>query len=235
MCMEIDEIVSRLKGLSKKAKPGYKEGMARFGIVSDTALGVPLPELRKLAKEIGKDHSLALKLWKIDIHEAKILATMTDNWKQVTENQMDSWVEEFYSWDICDQCCSNLFDRTPFAEEKIRQWVKSEKEFVRRAGFVLMAARAVHDKEAPDSQFLAYLPLIERYSTDERNFVRKAVNWALRQIGKRNLRLRKEALKVASGLKTSKHKTQRWIGSDAYRELSGRTTIARIKKLGRQK
>jgi 3-methyladenine DNA glycosylase AlkD len=228
--MEIDEVVRKLKKLAKSAKPGYKEGMARFGIVSKTALGISMPDLRVLAKEIGKDHELALKLWILDIHEAKLLACLTDNWKQVTEHQMDSWVEDFYSWDICDQCCSNLFDKTPFYQKKIREWVKSEKEFVRRAGFVLMATSAVHDKGAPDSQFLTYLPLIEKYASDERNFVKKAVNWALRQIGKRNLRLHKEALKAAKKLRESESKSSRWIGSDAYRELEDREVIERIKK-----
>jgi 3-methyladenine DNA glycosylase AlkD len=217
--------------------------MARFGIVSDTALGIPIPHIRNLAKELKKEkkcHELALELWKQDIHEAKILATMIDDPKLVTEQQMNDWANGFYSWDVCDQCCSNLFDRTPFCDKKIREWTKSEKEFVRRAGFVLMATSAVHDKKANDERFLSYLSIIEKYSTDDRNFVRKAVNWALRQIGKRNSRLHKAALILAtklktmrpkktgasspvpSELKTQDNKTARWIGSDAVRELEKR-------------
>jgi 3-methyladenine DNA glycosylase AlkD len=228
--MKIDEVVTRLKKLSRSAKPGYKEGMARFGIVSTTALGVPLPELRKLAKEIGKDHKLASQLWKLDIHEAKMLACFVDDWREVTENQMDSWVDDFYSWDICDQCIGNLFDRTPFAEMKIKEWIRSDKEFVKRAGFVMMATRAVHDKKALDDQFLAYLPIIKRYATDERNFVKKAVNWALRQIGKRSMALHGHAFRLARELKDSDNRSARWIGSDAARELDSAEVRQRIKK-----
>jgi len=174
--MNVNDILKKLEELGKNAKPGYREGMARFGIVSSSALGVSLPEIRKLAKEIGKNHELALSLWQMKIHEAKMIATLIDEPKLVTENQMDTWVNDFYSWDICDQCCSNLFDKTQFYKRKIEQWIKSEKEFVRRAGFVLMATSAVHDKKAPDEQFLEYLPLIKQYSYDKRNFVKKAVN-----------------------------------------------------------
>jgi len=231
--METAEVISKLKALAKKyAKPKNKVGMARSGIVSDTAFGIPIPHIRNLAKELKKEknrHELALELWDQDIHEAKILATMTDDPKLVTEKQMDDWVNDFYSWDICDQCCSNLFDKTPFCDKKIREWTKSEKEFVRRAGFVLMATSAVHDKKAEDSRFLSYLPIIEKYSTDDRNFVRKAVNWALRQIGKRNVRLHKAALTLATKLKTKGNKTARWIGSDAVRELEGKAKLLRKK------
>ncbi|MBU0591551.1 DNA alkylation repair protein [Candidatus Micrarchaeota archaeon] len=237
------EVISRLKQLGKNTKPGYKEGMARFGIESSNALGVPLPEIRKFAKEIissegspfgrkapdvgsklvdieiGKNHELALSLWQTNIHEAKTIATLIDDPKLVTENQMDDWANDFYSWDICDQCCSNLFDKTPFYKKKIIEWIKSEKEFVRRAGFVLMATSAVHDKKAPDAQFIEYLPLIKQYSHDKRNFVKKAVNWALRQIGKRNISLHKHALALAKELRQTEDKTARWIGSDAAREL----------------
>ncbi len=220
--MEPEDVIKKLKALSKNAKPGFREGMARYGIVSDTALGIPVPETRRLAKEIGKDHALALRLWKEDIHEAKILASMIDDPELVSENQMDKWAGDFYSWDICDQCCGNLFDKTPHCEKKIRQWVADEREFVRRAGFVMMAARAVHDKKAKDAEFLLYLPLIEKYSTDQRNFVKKAVNWALRQIGKRNAKLHKEALSIARRLASSSDRAARWIGSDARRELEAK-------------
>jgi len=228
--MNVDKVIARLNKMAKNAKPGYKEGMARFGIKSDVALGIPLPEIRKLAKEIGKDHEVALELWKANIHEAKLLVPLIDEKDKVTEKQMDEWVEDFYSWDICDQCCSNLFDKTPFYDKKIKEWVKSEKEFVRRAGFALMATSAVHDKKAPDSQFLGYLTLIKKYSNDERNFVKKAVNWAVRQIGKRSISLYGPALKLAKELKESKDKTARWIGSDAARELENPKIKQRLKK-----
>jgi 3-methyladenine DNA glycosylase AlkD len=220
--MEPEDAIRKLKVLSKDAKPGFREGMARYGIVSDTALGIPVPETRKLAKEIEKNHGLALRLWKVDIHEAKMLASMIDDPELVSEKQMDRWARDFYSWDICDQCCGNLFDKTLHCEKKIRQWVADEREFVRRAGFVMMAARAVHDKKAKDAEFLVYLPLIKKYSVDKRNFVKKAVNWALRQIGKRNSKLHKEALSLAKKLASSPDKSARWIGSDARRELEAK-------------
>jgi 3-methyladenine DNA glycosylase AlkD len=228
--MNIKAVVKKLHELSKNAKPGYKEGMARFGIVSSSALGVSLPELRKLGKEIGKDHELALKLWKLNIHEAKLLATMTADPRLMTAKIMDSWANDFYSWDIVDVCCGGLFDRTSHYQKKILKWVKNKKEYVRRAGFVLMATSAVHDKEADDNQFLAYLPIIEKYAIDERNFVKKAVNWALRQIGKRNSRLHGPALDLAARLKTRDSKTSRWIGSDAFRELSSDAVKKRLSR-----
>lgn len=233
--MDIKQILSELNRLSKNAKPGFKEGMAKFGIESSTALGIPMPELRQFAKEIRKtnateqNHELALELWKQNIHEAKMIACLIDDPKLVTEKQMNEWVNDFYSWDICDQCCSNLFDKTPYYKKKIFEYVKSEKEFVRRTGFVLMATSAVHDKKAPDSLFLSYFPIIEKYAADEKNFVKKAVNWALRQIGKRNILLHGEALKLATRLKTQDSKSARWIGSDAVRELENEKIIERIR------
>jgi len=196
-----------------------REGMARFGIASETALGVPIPALRGLAKRIGRDHALAGRLWARDVHELKLLACFMDEPAKVTEKQMDRWTAGFYSWDVCDQCCSNLWDKTSFAWKKPFEWSKSEKEFVRRAGFVMMACLAVHDKKADDKDFIKFFPLIRKYSTDERNFVRKAVNWALRQIGKRSPMLRKEAIKVARQIGSIDSKSARWIASDALREL----------------
>ena len=232
--MNVEEVVAELKKLSRSSKPGYKEGMARFGIVSDTSLGISVPTIQRFAKKIGRDHKLALELWKLKIHDAKILAPMIADPEKLTEKQMDDWVEQIYSWDICDLACSNLFDKTPYYRKKIRKYVKSNEEFTRRAGFVIIAASAVHDKRAADKQFLGYFPLIRRYSTDERNFVKKAVNWALRQIGKRNVALHKEALKLAKELKASENKTARWIGSDAFRELDNPKTRERIKKKAKQ-
>jgi 3-methyladenine DNA glycosylase AlkD len=214
------EIISLLK---KHRNPKNVAGMARFGINTKNTLGISIPFLRSLAKKIGKDHQLASQLWRTKIHEARLLAGFIGDPKLVTAKQMDSWVKDFDSWDICDQVCSNLFDQTPFAHQKAVQWAKRREEFVRRAGFVMMAALSVHDKKASDGKFLKFFPLIEKYSTDERNFVRKAVNWALRQMGKRkNSKLKKPALALAAKLSKSVSASARWIGKDAYRELASR-------------
>ena len=223
----LNDIIEQLKSAGSEAN---RIGMARYGISADKAFGVPLPYLRQLAKAHQKDHNLALQLWETGLHEAFLLATMIDDPSRVTQEQMEHWVLDFDSWDVCDQCCSNLFDKTPFALQKISEWTKREEEFVRRAGFVMMACLAVHDRKAGDEVFERFLPLIVQYSTDSRNFVRKAVNWALRQIGKRNQVLYDQALKVSESLMNSENKTARWIGSDAYRELMGKTAISRMKR-----
>ena len=214
--MPYNEIIQRIKSL---ANPENVEGMARFGINPANTYGVSVPVLRKMARETGRDHELALALWASGIHEARLLACFIDRPDMVTEAQMEGWVKDFDSWDICDQCCSNLFDRTPVTHEKAVVWCEREEEFVRRAGFVLMAALSVHDKKASDEAFLRFLPLIKEYATDERNFVKKAVNWALRQIGKRNLKLNEAALKTAEEIKQIDSKSARWIAADAIREL----------------
>lgn len=196
--------------------------MARFGINPDRALGVRIPDLRTLAREIGTDHSLALRLWRTGVHEARILAGMIDDPARVTERQMESWARSFDSWDICDQVCMNLFDKTPLAWSKAAEWAGRDEEFVKRAGFALMACLAVHDKGAGDGAFRRFLPSIEREAGDDRNFVKKAVNWALRQIGKRNGRLRRDALRAARRLAENESRAARWVGRDALRELGGR-------------
>ncbi|MBM4448652.1 MAG: DNA alkylation repair protein [Chloroflexi bacterium] len=227
--MPYNEIIQRIKSL---ANPENVEGMARFGINPANTYGVSVPVLRKMARETGRDHELALALWASGIHEARLLACFIDRPDMVTEAQMEGWVKDFDSWDICDQCCSNLFDRTPVAHEKAVAWCEREEEFVRRAGFVLMAALSVHDKKASDEAFLRFLPLIKEYATDQRNFVKKAVNWALRQIGKRNRKLNGAALKTAEEIKKIDSRSARWIASDAIRELS---SDAVQKKLANQK
>ena len=171
-----------------------------MALIPNSALGISIPHLRKTAKEIGKDHKLASELWNSGIHEVRILATMIDDPTKVTKSQMNKWVKDFNSWDLCDQCCNNLFGKTPFAIEKSFEWVERKEEFVRRAGFVLMAVLAVHNKKMSDEEFIAYFPIIEQHSVDERNFVKKAVNWALRQIGKRNINLNKEAILLCKKL-----------------------------------
>lgn len=193
--------------------------MARFGISAKNTYGVPIPILRKMAREIGKDHDLALELWASKIHEARILASMIDDPKAVTPSQMDRWTRDFDSWDTCDQVCMNLFRYTSVAHIKAARWAKDKREFVRRAGFALMAALASGDKKAKDLDFEKFFPLIKKYSTDERNFVRKAVNWALRGIGKRNKALRPKAISVAKEIMEIDSKAARWIAGDALREL----------------
>ncbi|MEO5357337.1 MAG: DNA alkylation repair protein [Nitrospirae bacterium YQR-1] len=210
------EIIEKLKSL---ANPENVKGMARYGINPKNTLGVSIPALKAILKEVGKSHELALKLWDSEIHEARILAALMDNPKEVTEAQMERWVTDFDSWDVCDQVCSKLFDKTPFAYSKAEDWCKRQEEFVKRAGFVLIAALSVHDKKAEDNEFLNFFALIREASTDERNFVKKAVNWALRQIGKRNQTLRPEAIKLAHEIYNIGTKSSKWIARDALREL----------------
>lgn len=212
-----------------KRNPVNVAGMARFGINPEKALGISIKELRKIAKDIGYDHKLALDLWASGIHEARLLATLIDEPSKATKRQMDSWVNEFNSWDLCDQCCNNLFRKTDFVDEKILKWVKSNKEFTRRAGFVLIAVQAVHNKKLSDNEIQNYLPLVLKYSTDERNYVKKAVNWALRQIGKRNKALNNKTLNVCNQLLELNSKSAKWIARDAIRELTSDSIISRLK------
>jgi 3-methyladenine DNA glycosylase AlkD len=227
--MTVDEAVERLRSMSN---PENRGGMARYGINVDKAFCVSMPELRDLAKELKKDHSLALELWETGYHEAKILAGLIDDPRMVTEEQMDRWVAGFDSWDVCDQCCSNLFDKTQYAYGKALAWSKDEREFVRRAGFVLMATLAVHDKKAPDKVFELFFPFIMKGSVDDRNFVKKAVNWALRQIGKRNSELNVKAIAVAKQIQALDSKSARWVAADALKELQ---SPAVQKKVAKQK
>lgn len=205
--------------------------MARFGINTKNSYGVSVYDLQKLAREITKDHALAQQLWASGIHEARILASMVDKPEMVADTQMEQWVKDFDSWDVCDLSCSNLFDKTQFAYQKAEAWSKREEEFVKRAGFVLMAVLAVHDKTAADEELLKFMPIIKRESTDDRNFVKKAVNWALRQIGKRNLNLNKMAIKTAREIQQIDSKSARWIASDAIRELTGEAVQKRLAKV----
>ncbi len=218
--MNCNQIITKLKSLKNLENVA---GMARFGINPNNTYGVSIPTLRKMAKESGRDHSLAQELWASRIHEARILAGFLDDPKLVTAEQMENWVKDFDSWDICDQVCSSLFDRTPFAHKKAIEWSSREEEFVKRAGFVLMAALSVHDKRAVDDEFLIFLPIIKIEATDERNYVKKAVNWALRQIGKRNSTLNKKAIETAKEIQKLGSKSARWIASDAVRELTSKS------------
>ncbi|MFH1520922.1 MAG: DNA alkylation repair protein [Candidatus Micrarchaeota archaeon] len=216
--MDYQTIIKKLRAASN---PKNVEGMVRFGISSKNTLGVSMPILRKLGKEIGKNHELAQELWDSEIHEARILAGLVADPKKLTEKQMEHWVKDFDSWDVCDQVCMNLFSKTKIAHRKALEWTARDEEFVRRTGFALMAALAVHDKKASDSKFKVFFPLIEKYSFDERNFVRKAVNWALRQIGKRNKNLNRAAIFCAQKISKKESKSAKWIANDALRELTG--------------
>lgn len=224
--MDYQEIIKQLKRL---ANPQIVEGMARYGINSRNTLGISIPDLRAIAKKIGKNHSMAQKLWASGIHEARILAGMIDESEMVTEKQMEHWVKDFDSWGICDQVCMNLFDKTEFAYKKVLEWSKREEKFVKRAGFALMACLAVHNKEMNDKEFEKFLPIIKRESVDSRNFVKKAVNWALRQIGKRNIHLNKQAIKISGEIQKIESKSAKWISADALRELTGPAIQRRLK------
>ena len=217
-----------LTQLQTKASPANVAGMARFGIVGERRLGIAVPELRRIAKAAGRDHQLALALWQTGIPEARIVAALVDNPKEVTAQQMEEWVHDFNSWDVCDQVCMNLFEKTPLAWQKISDWAEREEEFVKRAAFALIACLAWHDKTADDERFIQVLPLLTRAATDERNFVKKAVNWALRTIGKRNARLNQAALQTAREIQQLDSKAARWIAADALRELAGDAVKKRL-------
>lgn len=217
-----EEIIKKLESLENSVNVA---GMKRFGITAKKAFGVSMPVLKELAKDIKKQaedrHELALELWETGIHEARIIAYLIDNPKKVTEKQMENWAKDFDNWAICDGACGHLFCRTEFAYEKVSEWSAREEEFIKRAGIVLIAYLAVHDKKADDEQIAQFLPLLEKYSDDERNFIKKAVNWSLRQIGKRNLNLNRLAVETAERIRAQNTRSARWIAADALRELTG--------------
>jgi len=227
MAISFEEV---LKRLNAAARPDQLKGMAKFGMVIERRLGISIPNLRKLAKEIGKDHTLALELWRTGIAETRIVAAMIDNPKQLTEVQMEDWVIGFDSWDVCDQVCDNLFEKSPLAWGKIIDWAEREEEFVKRAAFSLIACLAWHDKQASDKKFIELLPVIIRQATDDRNFVKKAINWALRNIGKRNLNLNYAAINAAKEIQQLDSRTAHWIASDALRELESEAVQKRLRR-----
>ena len=208
-----------LDRLQSKARPEQLRGMAKYGMSVEKRLGVSIPDMRKLAKELGRDHKLALDLWKTGIADARILAGMIDEPANLTEEQMEDWVRDINSWDVCDQVCMNLFEKSQLAWKKIIDWSEREEEFVKRTAFSLIACLAWHDKKASDDKFIELLPVITRGATDERNFVKKAVNWALRNIGKRNISLNKAAINTAKDIQKLGSRAARWIAADAIREL----------------
>jgi len=220
------EILHHLQSLSNSDNVA---GMARFGIHAKKVYGIPLPQLKLLARQVGKDHLLAQELWSSGAHEARLLACFIENPAEVTRRQMDRWADDFDNWAVCDGCCLHLFAKVPFAQEKAPTWCVRSQEFVKRAGFSMMAVMAVHDKNASDSLFLQWLRLIKNASTDERNFVKKAVNWSLRQIGKRNLRLNGAAIRTAKAVQKLDSTSARWIAADALRELMSDAVQTRLR------
>jgi 3-methyladenine DNA glycosylase AlkD len=214
-----ERVLAELRSL---ADPMQLAGMARFGIATDRALGgIGMPRLRRMGRDLGPDHELAEALWATGVHEARLLAAFVDDPALVTEDQMERWASGFDSWDLCDTVCGSLFDRTPLAHDKAVEWASREEEFVKRAGFATMAWLAVHDRKAGDERFIAFLPDVERGSGDDRKLVRKAVSWALRQIGKRNAHLNSAAVACAERIREQGSRSARWVASDVLRELAG--------------
>jgi len=226
----MDSVKDVLDKLQSKAQPEQLKGMAKYGMTVEQRLGVSVPDMRKLAKEIGRDHKLALDLWRTGIAEARILAAMVGDPDKLTEEQMEDWVKGINSWDICDQVCMNLFEKNQLAWKKIVDWSEREEEFVKRTAFSLIACLAWHDKKASDEKFVELLTVITRGATDERNFVKKAVNWALRNIGKRNLNLNEAAINAAKEIKRLDSKAARWIAADAIRELESNAVQSRLRR-----
>ena len=236
-----DEVLAALAPLGSEEA---RAGMARYGIATGDAFGVSVYELRRVAKGLGRDHELALALWATGNHEARLLASMVDEPAQVTEGQMEAWAAEFDSWDVCDQVTSNLFDKTRFAYDKVREWSAAPDEWVKRAAFATAAALAVQDKKAADEPFLEMLVLCRREAGDDRNYVKKAVNWALRNIGKRDVRLHEAAIAAAEAIladaeeraaadrKDPAARSGRWIARDALRELRSDKVVARVQRRG---
>jgi 3-methyladenine DNA glycosylase AlkD len=223
--VEPDEVLAELR---READPTRLAGMARYGIATDSALGVTVTELRAIARRIGRDHALAAALWDTGIHEARILATIVDDPERVTPAQAASWVADVRSWDLCDGLCGNLLDRTPFALDTAVEWTGRDEEFVKRAGFVLIATSAVHRKDLPDDRFEVLLPTIRAGAIDDRSSVKKAVSWALRQVGKRSPTLHPRAVATAEEIRATGSRPARWIASDVLRELQSDAVLGRL-------
>ncbi len=225
MTTSVEAVLEQLKS---RGDPENIKGMIRFGMATDQRLGVPVPDMRKIARGVGKDHALAVELWKTGVQEARIVASMIDLPEAVTEDQMEAWVADFNSWDVCDQVCLNLFEKTLYAQQKISEWSRRDEEFVKRAAYAIIAGLAWHDKKATDDQFIGYFPVIKSGASDERNFVKKAVSWALRTIGERNLELNKAAIQLAREIQELDPRAAGWIASNTLRELEGEKVQARL-------
>ena len=214
--------------LRANGDPTFKAGLARYGLPTDAAFGLPVATIKRYAKSLGRDHALAVALWDTGWTDARMLACFVGDPAKVTAAEMDAWCGDFDSWGIVDTVCFTLWDRSPLAWKKARQWAARKPEFERRAGFVLMACLAAHDKHAANADFLPFLPLIEKGATDERNFVKKGVSWALRHIGHRNATLHAAAVKTATRLSKSEDATQRWVGKDALRDLTRPLVVRKV-------
>ena len=228
--MTAKSALTELKRLSSKT---YRDGMARYGLPMDRAMGVPVGAIQKLGKRIGKDHKLAVALWNSGWYEARMLTAYVSDPAALTPAQMDRWCKQFDNWGICDTLCFALFDKSPHAWKKVHAWAKKKSEFERRASFALLASLAGHDKDSPDDRFLKTLPLIQKAASDDRNFVKKGVSWALRGIGHRSLGLHTAAVSLATQLSKSQDATERWLGKDVLRDLRRPAVIARLKRRAR--
>jgi 3-methyladenine DNA glycosylase AlkD len=217
-----------LTWLRRRGSQRNIEGMARFGITAPKAFGVSMATMRPLVKRLGRNHDLAEALWQTGWHEARILASFIDEPARVTPAQMDRWARDFNNWAVCDSVCLHLFNRTPHAWKKVAQWSRRKPEFIKRAAFALIAGLTVHDRTAADGRFVGLLPIIERGAADDRNYVKKAVSWALRQVGKRNIVLNGAAVMVARRLAGDAVASRRWVGKDALRELSSAAIQKRL-------
>jgi 3-methyladenine DNA glycosylase AlkD len=226
-------VLQILATLKRKGTRKNREGMARYGIVAPKAFGVSVATQQQIYKRVGKDHRLALALWKSGWLEARMLTPFVDEPAKVTPAQMDRWAKDFDNWAICDALCFHLFDKTPHAWQKINQWSRRREEFVKRAAFALVASVALHDKQAPDAPFLRALRLIEREASDERNFVKKGVSWALRGVGRRNRKLNRNAVALSKRLVASSSPSARWVGRDALRELTSAMVQRRLRRASR--
>jgi len=221
------EVLGKFEDL---ANPEVRAKMAYFGVQAPTANGVSAPALHKLAREIGKNHLLANELWACEVHEAKILASLIGEPEKATANEMEVWARAFDSWDVVDTACCYLYAGTKFAWKKAQDWSKRRELFIKRAGFSLVAYLSYKDKQSPDERFAKFLKVVERESDDDRHFVKKAVNWALRNIGKRNLKLNREAIRVAERLRKRESRAARWIAADALRELRSKAVQRRLRQ-----
>lgn len=227
----MSNIKSIIAELEKQKNPKNLKGMSNFGINTENALGISITTLRKIAKSIGLNTDLAIELWNVGYHESRILASMITDPKNVDKKLIETWVNDFNSWDLCDQCCNNLFRKTVFAIDYTFEWTESEREYVKRAGFVLIAVLSVHSKTITNRDFQKYFPIILKHSVDERNFVMKAVNWSLRQIGKRNLELNLEAIRIAENMSKHDSKSAKWIAKNALQEITSIKVKNKLKSI----
>jgi 3-methyladenine DNA glycosylase AlkD len=224
------DVTDVVKWLKKTGSPKAVAGLARYGLPTDNAYGISVATLRQYAKRIGRDHGLALKLWKTGSLDARILASFLGDPERLTAAQMNAWCRDFDNWGTVDTACFALFDRSPHAWTVVPKWVSQKGEFQKRAGFVMMACLAAHDKTAPDTAFLKFFPMIEKGAGDERNFVKKGVSWALRHLGHRNARLHTAAIKTATKLSKSDDATERWVGKDALRDITRASVIKKVNR-----